>query len=293
MGLSRESVRVLARHAALFVNLSGNLRDLALVEGCARKVYVDSTPATRSSGTPGIDVGLRATTSTSRSAPGSERRTARCRLGHRLDADDASGRACSWLVVRIERRTGSPPLPLGVVRTDRTSEAVGSSARRLTSSAVCASFHGVRRSPSSWRLRSIRPTLSTRRTLVERGLATRRSRDVASESRAVPRLRPWLERGVLRRPRHLRRDAVWLVQRPDCGAIFLAASPALVQDTGFGDSYRAGEGLVFVSSRSTRRSPERPRHAADYAAHCRAARAFAEEHLDSDSSSGDCSSRSE
>ena len=59
VGLSRESVRGLARHAALFVNLSGNLRDLALVEECARKVYVDLDPGyTQFWHAGGIDVGL-------------------------------------------------------------------------------------------------------------------------------------------------------------------------------------------------------------------------------------------
>ena len=68
----------------------------------------------------------------------------------------------------------------------------------------------------------------------------------------------------------------------DRTARYLAAGrPALVQDTGFGDNLPVGEGLLaFRTLEEAAAGAELI--ASDYARHARAARALAEEHLDSD-----------
>ena len=281
VGLSRESVRVLARHAALFVNLSGNLRDLALVEGCARKVYVDLDPGyTQFWHADGIDVGL----------SGHDYYVT---VGARIGAPDCSVPTsgidwiptmppvvlASWPVVQVGggRFTTVASWRGAYGRIERDGQVFGQKAHEFRSMRELP-----RRAPFAFELAlAIDPEDAVDRAhLVEAGWRLVDPVEVAFDPE---RYRAYVHgssaefsvaQGIYAETR-----CGWFSDRT---AEYLSAGkPALVQDTGLDGDIEVGKGLVLYRTLDEAVAGAID-IAADYAAHCRAARSLAEKHLDSD-----------
>lgn len=280
-GLSIEAVREVAQDAELFVNLSGNLRDLTLVDGCTRKVYVDLDPGyTQFWHASGMDVGL---------AGHDHYVTVGARIG---DAD------CVVPTSGIDWQPVAPPVVLGEWPVAATE------AGRFTTVATWRGAYGraeyngqlyglkahefrrmrdiPRRSPFVFELALAidQADAADRAALVDAGWRLVSPDDVAA---GPERFRDYVRgssaefsvaQGI-----YVETQCGWFSDRTV--AYLAAGKPVLVQDTGFADAYRSGEGLVPF-----RTLEEALAGAADivshYAEHCRAARGLAEEHFDSD-----------
>jgi hypothetical protein len=281
VGLSREAIREAARDAELFVNLSGNLRDLPLVDGCGRKIYVDLDPGyTQLWHASGIDIGL---------AGHDHYVTVGARIG------DAG---CSLPTSDIDWLPVAPPVALAYWPM------VQANSGRFT---TVASWRGAfgraehnghvfglkahefrrmrelpRRSPFVFEVAlAIDPEdEADKAELVEAGWRLVAPGDVAFDPE---RFRDYVcgssaefsvAQGI-----YVETQCGWFSDRT--AAYLAAGKPALVQDTGVADAYRAGEGLVLFCTLE-----EAVAGATDivseYAEHCRAARSLAEAHFDSD-----------
>ena len=281
VGPSRESVRMLARHAALFVNLSGNLRDLSLVEECARKVYVDLDPGyTQFWHADGIDVGLR----------GHDHHVT---VGARIGAPK-----CSVPTSGIDWIPTAPP----VVLVSWPVVQVGSG--RFTTVASWRGAYGPierdghvfgqkahefrrvrelpRRAPFAFELAlAIDPEDAVDRAhLVEAGWRLVDPGEVAFDPE---RFREYVHgssaefsvaQGI-----YVETRCGWFSDRT--AAYLSAGKPALVQDTGLDGEIEVGKGLVLFRTLDEAIAGATA-IAADYAAHCRGARSLAEKHFDSD-----------
>ena len=279
-GSSTEAICEAARDAELFVNLSGNLRHLALVRNCPRKVYVDLDPGyTQFWDARGIDVGL---------AGHDYYVTVGARIGDAACAVPTSGK--DWQAI-------APPVVL-----ERWPVAVTPSGRFTTVAAWRGAYgpaehnghvYGLkahefrrvrelpRRSPFVFELAlAIDPgddadreeLLDAGWRLVDPDVASTPDgfRDYLSASSAEFSV----AQGI-----YVETQCGWFSDR---SAAYLAAGkPVLLQDTGVSDAYRSSAGLV-----SFRTLDEAVAGAAeiasDYAEHCRGARRIAEEHFDSD-----------
>ena len=280
-GLSTDALRETARSAELFVNLSGNIRDLSLVEGCGQKVYVDLDPGyTQFWHASGIDVGL---------AGHDHYFTVGSRLGNADCAVPSSG--IDWLPV-------APPVVLEhwpVATTD---------AGRFTTVASWRGAYGPaeydghvyglkahefrkmqelpRRSPFVFELAlAIDPAdEADRKDLAEAGWHLVRPEDAASgpegfrEYVSGSGAECSVAQGV-----YVETQCGWFSDRT---AVYLASGkPALVQDTGFSDAYRLGGGVVPFTTLEEAIAGA-AEIVSEYPEHCRMARLLAEEHLDSD-----------
>jgi hypothetical protein len=280
VGLSREAVRDAAQDAELFVNLSGNLRDLALVDGCGQKVYVDLDPGyTQFWHARGIDVGLAG-------------------HDHHVTVGAQIGEAACSIPSGIDWLPVAPPVVL------EQWPVVAAEAGRFTTVASWRGTYGraeyngqvyglkahefrrmrelPRRSPFVFELALAidEADEADRAALVDAGWQLVRPGEVASDPE---RFRDYVSgssaecsvaQGV-----YVETQCGWFSDRT---AVYLASGkPVLVQDTGFADAYRVGQGLVPF-----RTLDEAVAGAADivsdYAEHCRMARRLAEEYFDSD-----------
>jgi hypothetical protein len=280
-GLSIDVVREVAQDAELFVNLSGNLRDLTLVGGCRRKVYVDLDPGyTQFWHANGIDVGL---------AGHDHYVTIGARIG---DAD------CGVPTSGIDWQPVAPPVVLDQWPVAATG------AGRFTTVATWRGAYGraeynghvyglkahefrrvrdlPRRSPFDFEVAlAIDPAdQADRADLVDAGWQLVRPEDVAS---GPERFRDYVRASSaefsVAQGIYVETQCGWFSDRT--AAYLAAGKPVLLQDTGFADAYRSGKGVV-----SFRNLDEAVAGAAkivsDYPEHCQAARRLAEEHFDSD-----------
>ena len=280
-GLSTAAVRAAAADAELFVNLSGNLRDLSLVEGCAHKVYVDLDPGyTQLWHANGIDVGL---------AGHEHHFTVGTRIGQP---------GCIVPPSEIPWQPLAPPVVLehwpvaatqpgrfttvaswrgGYGRAEQDGRLYGVKAHE---------FRKVRdlpcRSPSVFELALAidEADEGDRIALADAGWRLVSPADVAAEPEDF---RAYISssgaefsvaQGIYAETR-----SGWLSDRTAC---YLAAGkPALVQDTGLAEEYRPGTGLIPFRSLDEAVAGAAD-VVADYAEHSRAARQLAEDHFGSD-----------
>jgi hypothetical protein len=280
-GISIEAVREAAHGAELFVNLSGNLRDLTLVDGCRRKVYVDLDPGyTQFWHANGIDVGL---------AGHDHYVTVGARIG---DAD------CAVPTSGFDWQPVAPPVVLDQWPVAATA------AGRFTTVATWRGAYGraeynghvyglkahefrrmrdlPRRSPFVFELAlAIDPAdEADRAELVDAGWQLVRPDDIAS---GPERFRDYVRASSaefsIAQGIYVETQCGWFSDRT--AAYLAAGKPVLLQDTGFADAYRSSKGVV-----SFRTLEEAVAGAAeivsDYPEHCRAARRLAEEYFDSD-----------
>jgi hypothetical protein len=267
--------------AELLVNLSGNLRDPQLVQGCSRRVYVDLDPGyTQLWHARGLDLGL---------------------AGHQLylTVGERIGSAmCDVPTGNVNWQPIRPPVvldewPLTAVdpgqfttvatwrnsygHLERDGHQYGHKAHEFRKL-----FDVPRRTGSRFEvaLDIHEADAADRAALLEAGYSLVDPRTVAGDPQ---RFRRYVQgssaefspaQGI-----YVATQCGWFSDRT---AVYLASGkPAVIQDTGFGDLGTEGLGLVTFSS------PEEAVEAAsavvvDYEAHCRAARRIAEEHLDSD-----------
>lgn len=279
-GASIEAILDATSDAEVLVNLSGNLRDLVLARNCRRKVYVDLDPGyTQFWQASGIDVGLQA-------------HDFYFTVGTRIGSPD-----CPVPYSGVDWQPIAPPIVLD---------------RWLPSATAAGRFTTV----TTWR-GAYGPAEHGGRIYGLKAHEFRRVRGLPQRSPFVFELALAIDHADADDMAQLL-DAGWQLASPDvastperfrdyvsassaefsvaqgiyvetqCGwfsdrtAAYLAAGkPVLVQDTGFGDSYRAGKGVV-----SFRTLDEAVAGAAaifsDYPDHCRGARAVAEATLDSD-----------
>ena len=281
VGLSRESVRALARNAALFINLSGNLRDLELVEECERKVYVDLDPGyTQFWHADGIDVGL---------SGHDHYVTVGARIGSADCPLPTSGidwiptvppvvLAC-WPVVQVGggRFTTVGSWRGAYGRIERDGQLFGQKAHEFRRMRELP-----RRAPFSFELAlAIDPEDAVDRAhLYEAGWRLVDPGEVAFDP---DRFREYVHgssaefsvaQGI-----YVHTRCGWFSDRT--AAYLSAGKPALVQDTGLDDEMEVGTGLVLFSTLDEAVAGATD-IAADYPAHCRGARSLAEKHFDSD-----------
>jgi len=280
-GLSRESVRGLARDAPLFVNLSGNLRDLELVEECTHKVYVDLDPGyTQFWHASGIDVGLAGhdhyvTVSTQIGAPQCSLPTSD--IGWIPTMPPVV--LASWPVVRVAggRFTTVASWRGAYGRVECDGHVFGQKAHEFRRMRELP-----RRTRASFELAlAIDPEDAVdKRHLLEAGW---RLVDPSEVARDPGRFREYVHgssaefsvaQGI-----YVETRCGWFSDRT--AAYLAAGKPALVQDTGFDGEVAAGGGLVLFSTLDEAVAGVND-IAADYALHCREARCLAEKHLDSD-----------
>jgi len=281
VGLSREAVRELAGDAALLVNLSGNLRDLALVEGCQRKVYIDLDPCyTQFWHADGIDVGL----------AGHDHYFT---VGTRIGAAD-----CPVPTSGIEWIPTAPPVVLA------SWPAVQTGGGRFTTVASWRGAYGrveydghvfgqkahefrrmrelPRRAPFAFELAlAIDPEDALDRVgLVKAGWRLVDPSEVASDPE---RFRQYISGSSaefsVAQSIYVETRCGWFSDRT--AAYLSAGKPALVQDTNLGQGFDAGKGLVLFRTLDEAVAGADD-IAADYAAHCSSARGLAEERFDSD-----------
>jgi hypothetical protein len=279
-GSSIESISEATRDAELLVNLSGNLRDLALVRNCPRRVYVDLDPGyTQFWHANGMDVGL-------------EGHDFYFTVGTRIGTA-----GCPVPCSGVDWQPIAPPIVL-----DRWPPAVASVGRFTT--------------VTTWR-GAYGPAEHDGRIYGLKAHEFRRVRDLPQRSPFVFELALAIDPADAADRADLL-DAGWHVAPPDvastperfrdyvsassaefsvaqgiyvetqCGwfsdrtAAYLASGkPVLVQDTGFADTYRSGKGVVSFHTLDEAVAGA-AEIASDYVEHCRSARALAEEHLNSD-----------
>jgi hypothetical protein len=280
-GLSTQAVREVAQDADLFVNLSGNLRDLTLVDGCGCKVYVDLDPGyTQFWHASGIDVGL----------VGHDHYAT---VGARIGDAGCPIPACGFEWVSV-----APPVVLDHWPT------VEARAGRFTTVASWRGAYGraehdgrvyglkahefrrmrdlPRRSPFVFELAlGIDPAdEADRAELVDAGWRLVGPYDVAADPEGFrDYVRGSSAEFSVAQGVYVETQCGWFSDRT--AAYLASGKPVLVQDTGFTEAYRAGKGLTPFRTLDEAVAGAND-IVADYAEHCRAARDLAEEHFDSD-----------
>ena len=279
-GASIEAILDSTRDAELLVNLSGNLRDLAIAGNCRRRVYVDLDPGyTQFWEAGGIDVGLQA-------------HDFYFTVGARIGSP-----GCPVPCSGVDWQPTAPPIVLDRWLPDATS------AGRFTTVTTWRGAYGPaehdghvyglkahefrrvrdlpRRSPFAFELAlDIDPAdAADRAELVEAGWQLAPSDVASTPERFRAYVRASSAEFSVAQGIYVETQCGWVSDRT--AAYLAAGKPVLVQDTGFADSYRVGKGVV-----SFRTFDEAVAGAAeicsDYLDHCRGARAVAEATLDSD-----------
>jgi hypothetical protein len=280
-GLSTEAVREAAHGAELFINLSGNLRDLTLVEQCRRKIYVDLDPGyTQFWHASGMEVGL---------GGHDHYVTVGARIG---DVD------CVVPTSGIDWQPVAPPVVLDQWPVAKTA------AGRFTTVATWRGAYGraeydshvyglkahefrkmrelPRRAPFVFEvaLAIDQADEADRTALVDAGWRLVSPDEVAPDpERFRDYVRGSSAEFSVAQGIYVETECGWFSDR--AAAYLAAGKPVLLQDTGFADAYRAAKGLVPFRTLDEAVAGATD-IVSDYAEHCHAARCLAEEHFDSD-----------